>query len=86
MTCPIWIAIYRPKYLNSKIIRVASTTTGLVNIVKRVNLLLIWLKISRAVNVFLSLTYWKRYLGKTLNYCISFLILLMNLSSSSLHN
>ena len=44
MTCPIWIARYRPKYLNSKIIRIASTTTGLVNIVKRVNLLLIWLK------------------------------------------
>ena len=71
--------------IGSEIVCIARTTTDLINMVKRVNLLLLRMK-SKLVNVPASFHYWKIFLGKTLMCFISLQTQLINQLSFSLCN
>ena len=73
VACRISIAIYHLKYfvlIGPEILHIAQTTTDVINMIKRVNLFSIRMKI-QCSEFPVTFHYWKRYLRHTLKYFIS---------------
>ena len=69
----------------SEMLRIARSTTDVINMVTHVKLQLIRMK-SKLANVLVSFHYWKKSLGDALKCFVSFHKLLMNLLNSSRYN
>ena len=69
----------------SEMLRIARSTTDVINMVTHVKLQLIRMK-SKLANVLVSFHYWKKSLGDALKCFVSFHKLLMNLLTSSRYN